>query len=220
MAVPGGKPWGQLFGSKESSGSSHTRHSRESKQTEWSDRELKDFREQSERREKMCDGCGIHPKDGLYSYTHCEHCMNQLTEKKMKQAKKARLRKEKEAMKTWTDEQWDAWAATQVPDIAVWSEEEYQAHKEKEDENRMTCEKIQTMCLQINEYFDLLWEQLFDKDEKERKEADRIIRREVKTALLNIQAGKGTVVPRKFFEYVNEENLEKQLQREYRFSRK
>ena len=87
------------------------------------DREYRSFKEQEEREEAMCDGCGIHPKDGLYSYTHCEHCMNRVTEKKMKQAKKKREKKE---MAVWTDEQWDAWAATQVPDIAVWSEEEYE----------------------------------------------------------------------------------------------
>lgn len=84
-----------------------------------------------EKEEELCDGCGIQRKDGLYSKTHCEYCMNANLNKKLKQAKKKKATQEKEAMKVWTDEQWSAWAAKQDPDIAVWSQEEYEAWKNR-----------------------------------------------------------------------------------------
>ena len=95
-------------------------------------RQMEDWKEQTKREEELCDGCGVQYKDGLYSKTHCEYCMNAILEKKLKQAKKTKLKKEKEAMKGWTDEQWNAWAATQVPDIAVWTEEEHQEWLKKQ----------------------------------------------------------------------------------------
>ena len=84
---------------------------------------------------------------------------------------------------------------------------------------RITCERLSNMCMPFKEYFELVYEQLSDDDEKEKKEADRIIRSYVKIALINIENGKGTVIPQKYFDYVTGD-LEKQLQEEYDFAMK
>jgi len=84
--------------------------------------------------------------------------------------------------------------------------------------NRATCEMLGTMCMPIQQYFDLVWGQLFDEEESERKEADRIIRNQVKIAQLYIKNGKQTILPQKYFDYVIAEDLEKDLQAEYNFA--
>lgn len=83
---------------------------------------------------------------------------------------------------------------------------------------RITCEKLGTMCMPFKEYFELIYEQLFDTDERERKEADRIIRTEVKIAQLYMKNGEKTILPKKYFDYVISEDLEKDLQAEYKFA--
>lgn len=67
---------------------------------------------------KVCVGCKVNLRDGLYSNTHCEYCMNAEMERKMAASKKQK-------MKNWTEQEWDLWALKEVEDVAVWSEEEY-----------------------------------------------------------------------------------------------